>query len=151
MNLLLSATNPSLNIPIIITFRTTKESSNGVCLELLTAPVTQLLSATEVQGRYKWPHFDAFLSLFWLANSLLFAHRSCQKLKMAKNGLLNNLKDLLNLDYVLLLVLLCKTQRIALFDRWRFLYRSILGTSYFYLYFSYLRKRKTLPHEFFTN
>ena len=58
-----------------------------------------------------------FLSLFWLANSLLFAHRSCQKLKMAKNEPLNNLNDLLNLDYVLLLVLLCKTQRITLYNR----------------------------------
>ena len=32
-----------------------------------------------------------------------------------------------------------------------FLYRLISVVSYFYLYFSYLRKRKTLPHEFFTN
>jgi len=31
------------------------------------------------------------------------------------------------------------------------LYRLILVVSYFYLYFSYLRKRKTLPHAFFTN
>ena len=32
-----------------------------------------------------------------------------------------------------------------------FLYRLISVVSYFYLYFSYLRKCKTLPHEFFTN
>ena len=32
-----------------------------------------------------------------------------------------------------------------------FLYRLISVVSYFYLYFSYLRKRKTLPHGFFTN
>ncbi|MBP3252049.1 MAG: hypothetical protein J6M25_05295, partial [Prevotella sp.] len=31
--------------------------------ELLTDLVTQLLSATEVQGRYKCPHFDALSSL----------------------------------------------------------------------------------------
>ena len=29
-----------------------------------------------------------------------------------------------------------------------FLYRLISVVSYFYLYFSYLRKRKTLPHGF---
>lgn len=28
-----------------------------------------------------------------------------------------------------------------------FLYRLFSVVSYFYLYFSYLRKRKTLPHE----
>ena len=33
-------------------------------LELLTDLVTQLLSATEVQGRYKCPHFDDLSSLF---------------------------------------------------------------------------------------
>ena len=119
-----------------------------VCLELLTDPVTQLLSATEVQGRYKWPHLDALSSLFWLANSLLFAHQSCQKLKMAKNKLLNNLNDLLNLAHVLLFVLLCKTQRITLYNRWRFLYRSFSWILRCHLCIIYLKKFKAIPHEF---
>jgi len=59
-------------------------SASIVDLELLTDLVTQLLNATEVQGRYKCPHFDDLSSLFWLAKSLVFAHQSCQKLKMAK-------------------------------------------------------------------
>ena len=39
-------------------------SRAGADFELLTYLVTQLLSATEVQGQYKCPHFDALSSLF---------------------------------------------------------------------------------------
>ena len=58
-------------------------SRAGADIELLTDLVTQLLSATEVQGRYKCPLLMLFLLSFDWHKALVFAHQSCPFLSLS--------------------------------------------------------------------
>lgn len=85
------------------------------------------------------------LSFDW-QKAFVFAHQTCQKHKMAKICLLNNLNELLNLMWLLWHenCLFCRLNRQI--SNCTFLYLLISRFISFFLYFSYLQKFKAILH-----
>ena len=103
------------------------------------------------QLRYKvgtnTPNFDALSSLSWLAKRLVFAHQSCQNLKMAKNYRLNYLNGLLNLVWFLWWKNCLFWHQNRQMSDCTFLFLSTLEYICFHLCYRYLWSPQTLPHE----